>query len=514
MKLTRPYDFPPCRFLLAVLATLFTLCVAPANGASEPGTVTLVLEAEPVNLDSGNWMSTIIGQILGKNIFEALVDIDPDDGRLVPRLANSWKQVDTRTWHFFLRKGVKFHDGQDFNAEAVIFSIKRMYDTRIDSKTRAKFFSHFKMEVKALDSHTVEVKTDIVEPLLLTLMGFMPMCSPNTPADRWTRQPIGTGPYKFVKWDAGTQIIFERFDGYWGKQPQVKKAVYVWRAESPVRAAMVEIGEADLAEKISPQDAKRPDMDFSYLNSETTCLRIGGTWDPPLNDLRVRMALNYAVDRNAIRGSILGKDVVPASQLIVPSISGYNPDIKVWPYDPKKARQLLDEARKDGVPVDNEISLIGRTGLFPGGTELMEAIMSMYNAVGFRVKLRMLEAGAVMPYRYTPYPKNAGPYLMLLSHDNNFRDAVFTFYYNYHCKGNSSSMCDKTVDDLIEKAQAASGEERKKAWQAAFKRIHEEIIPNVMLFHMVAYTRVGKRISFKPSIATNAEIPLSQITFR
>ena len=218
------------------------------------------------------------------------------------------------------------------------------------------------MEGKALDSHTLEIKTDKPEPLLPTLMGILAICSPNTPLDKLTRNPIGTGPYKFVKWDAGTQIVLERFDGYWGKQPQVKKAIYVWRSESSVRAAMVVIGEADLAPDIARQDANRPDMDYSYLNSETTYLRIGGAWEPPLNDRRVRMALNYAVDRDAIRGSILSKDVIPATQMIVPSIFGYNPDLKVWPYDPQKARQLLDEARKDGVPVDKEILLVGRIG--------------------------------------------------------------------------------------------------------------------------------------------------------
>jgi len=90
-----------------------------------------------------------------------------------------------------------------------------------------------------------------------------------------------------------------------------------------------------------------------------------------LNDRRVRLALNYAVDRNAIRGSILSKDVVPATQMVVPSTFGYNPDLKVWPYDPKKARQLLDEARKDGVPVDKEILLVDRIGLYPALTKWM-----------------------------------------------------------------------------------------------------------------------------------------------
>jgi peptide/nickel transport system substrate-binding protein len=506
--------FPLRRILLVVPAILFTLCAGPANSAPEPGTVTILLAGEPVNLDPGECTHTSEGQILKKNILETLTDRNPGNSSITPRLATSWKQIDANTWHFYLRKGVKFHDGKDFNAEAAVFNIRRLYDNRVKSADRAKFFTDIKMEGKALDSYTLEVKTDKPAPLLPTLMEIMTICSPNTPLDKWTRNPIGTGPYKFVKWDAGTQIIFERFDGYWGQQPQVKKAIYIWRNESSVRAAMLEIGEADLTPDIAQGNANRPDMDYSYLNSNTSYLRIGGEWEPPLNDRRVRMALNYAVDRNALRGSILSKDVVPATQLVIPSTLGYNANLKVWPYDPQKAKQLLDEARKDGVPVDKEITLVDRNGQYPGGEELIEAVMTMYKAVGLNVKLRMFEKGAMRTYENKPYPTNVGPYIVHKTHDNNTGDAVFTVFFKYHCNGVQSAMCDKTVDDLIEKAQAATGENRRNLWQAAFKRIQEEIIPDVILYHMVAYARVGKRINYRPSTMTLNEIPLEQITFR
>jgi peptide/nickel transport system substrate-binding protein len=496
---------------LMIPAILFTLCIGPAYAASEPGTITIVLTGEPRSMDPGNNTASISGQVVMRNVVETLTESNPADSSVMPRLATSWKQIDKNTWQFFLRKGVKFHDGKDFNAEAVIFSIKRNADTRMALNTRVKFFSNVKLEGKALDNYTVEIKSEKYEPLMPTLMGLMPICSPNTPPDE-TRQPIGTGPYRFAKWDAGMQIVLERFDGYWGKQPQVKKAVYVWRNESAVRAAMVAIGEADLVPDIAVQDANRPDMDYSYLNAETMFFRFGGEWEPPLNDRRVRMALNYAVDRDAMRGSILSKDVVPATQIIGPNIFGYNPDLKLWPYDPKKARQLLDEARKDGVPVDKEILLVGRLGIHSGSDEVIEALMSMYRAVGLNITLRIFELGRQKKYEDRPFPP--GPYITVKMHDNNKGDAGFTVYYNYHCKGVASSMCDKEVDALIEKAQVASGEERRSLWQAVFKRAHEEIIPSVVLFHMVGYCRVGKRINYKPSLATNNEIKLEQITFK
>jgi peptide/nickel transport system substrate-binding protein len=500
---------PVLKVLLVVLAILFTFCVGPANAASEPGTITIVVPAEPDGLDAGNTSRGNVGQVLMRNVFETLTERNPVDSSIAPRLATSWKQIDANTWHFFLRKGVKFHDGADFNANAVVFNIKRVNENKIDPANRSLFLINIKMDAKVVDSNTVEIKTEKFEPLLPTLMGIMSVCSPNTPADKVTRNPIGTGPYKLVTWDAGKQIVLERFDGYWGKQPPIKKAVYIWRTESAVRAAMVEVGEADLAPDIAKQDAKRPDMDYSYLNSETTHLIIHAS-EPPLNDKRVRMALNYAVDRNTIRGSILTKDVIPATQIIGPSIFGYNPELKAWPYDPKKARQLLDEARKDGVPVDKEILMVGRIGNFPGSDELLEAVMTMYKAVGLNAKLKAVEVGVYRPYQNKPYPP--GPYILQASHDNNKGDATFSVFNNYHSKGLQSHISDNKLDEMIEKAQLALGDERRTLWRAVFKRIHEDIVPSVMLFHMVGYARVGKRINYKPSMATNNELQLEQMT--
>jgi peptide/nickel transport system substrate-binding protein len=502
------------RTFLVVLVALFALCTGPVGAASEPGTVTIVSGTEPYNLDPhDNVMGMTEGQALMKTVVEPLTSISSEDGRIVPLLATSWKQVDPNTWQFVLRKGVKFHDGENFNAEVVVYNLKRLMDPKFDSRLRGKFFAQIKMDGKALDSNTLEIKTAIPEPLMPVLMSFIPICSPNTPMGKWTRQPIGTGPYKFVKWDAGIQLIFDQFDGYWGKQPQVKKVVHLWRKESSVMAAMVQIGEADFAPNISVQDANSPDMDHSYFDTETTHLRFGGAWDAPLNDKRFRMAVNYAIDRNSLK-TVLSKDVIPAALVVLPQISGYNPDIKVWPYDPEKAKQLLAEAKKDGVPVDKEVLLVTRLGHFPGSGELSEALMSMLRAVGINAKLKVLEVAVYNRFRVKPYPTDSGPYIILNKHDNNFGDAVYTFPYLYHTKGGISVTADKTLDSIIDKAQVSVGDERRNLWRTAFKRIRDEIVPDAMLFHMVAYCRVGKRINFKPYMVTATEIRVAEMTFK
>ena len=204
--------------------------------------------------------------------------------------------------------------------------------------------------------------------------------------------------------------------------------------------------------------------------------------------------------------------MVSASQYVVPGILGYNTDLKPYPYDPEKASQLLDEARKDGVPVDKEILLIGRTGFYPGVAELMEAMLNMYQSVGFNMKLKMMEQGGWNEYNRKPFPE--GLYLHNSSHDNNKGDAVFTVFGKHHSKGSQASANDNTFDDLIERAQRATDAGRESLFQAAFKRLHEEVVSEVMLFHMVGYARIGKRINYKPSRKTVIEIPLADITFK
>jgi hypothetical protein len=128
------------------------------------------------------------------------------------------------------------------------------------------------------------------------MMGTMTITSPNTVEGERTRDPVGTGPYRFVSWTPGTNVVLERFQDYWGEAPAVEKVTYVFRGESAVRAAMVATGEADIAPNVAVQDATDPAMDFSYFNSETSSFRIDVN-KPPLDDVRVRKAMTLALDR-------------------------------------------------------------------------------------------------------------------------------------------------------------------------------------------------------------------------
>jgi peptide/nickel transport system substrate-binding protein len=320
--------------------------------------ITIVLPEQPGNLEPCGSIMTNVGQVLNQNITEPLTVINPENGTPEPKLATKWERVDDTTWRFHLRDGVKFQDGTDFNAEAAAFSITRMTSGAFTCNNIAKFGSA-KLTVTPVDKLTVDIRTEKPEPILPALLSVAMMVSPNTPADKAVNDPVGTGPYKLNAFTPQT-VVLDRFDGYWGKTPDIAKATYVWRAESSLRAAMVQTGEAQLTPAIAIQDANNPETDFSYLNSETTAIRIDtGKGKAPLDDARVRKALNLAIDWQGM-AELFGDDVLRASQMVVPGINGHNAAIKPWTYDPEQATKLLEEARADGVPVDTEMPCLRR----------------------------------------------------------------------------------------------------------------------------------------------------------
>jgi peptide/nickel transport system substrate-binding protein len=328
----------------------------------------------------------------------------------------------------------------------------------------------------------------------------------------FVRDPIGTGPYRLAEWNPGQNITLERRDDYWGEAPAVGKATYVFRTDPAVAAAMVTQGEADLAPSIAAVDATNPDTDVAYLNSETLYLRLDSAIDP-ISDIRVRRALNMAIDRDAFIGTLLPEGVVSAVAMVPPTTLGWNPDVQQYPYDPEAAAALLEEARADGVPVDTTLYLIGRSNLFPGVVEVVEAMQQMLQDVGFTVEVQMVEVAQQEELYSKPYKEGRPPQMLAVQHDNSRGDPVFSMYFKYASDGRQSGIADPKVDEMIAKATAATGEERTAAWQEVFGYLHDEVVPDVLLFHMVSFARVGDRIEFVPTIATNSQLELADITF-
>lgn len=495
----------------ALRGSVLALCAA-APAFAESTDIIIALNEELEVVEPCMASQSNIGRVVLQNISETMTGLNTADGSLLPRLAQSWESVDAATWRFNLREGVSFSDGTAFGASDVVHSLNRAISPDMTCEIGAKYFGGMTLTTKIVDDHTLEITSDPAQPILPLLMSTLTIV-PEETAMEFTREPIGTGPYVLSEWNAGQNIILTRRDDYWGDQPAVTKATYIFRSDDAVRAAMVTTGEADIVPLINQNDATNPATDFSYPNSETTYLRIDSEI-APLNDVRVRQAMNMAVDRDAFLGTLIPEGAIKATHMVVPSTLGWNADLSPLTYDVAAAKALVDAARADGVPVDAEIEMVCRIGNFPNVTEVCEALQQMLGDVGLNVKLKMMEVAEWIQVYSKPFAEDRGPRMVMAMHDNNRGDPVFSMYFKYACEGLQAGVCDADLDTLIAKASATTGADRAAAWTPVFTKIHDELVADVLLFHMVGYSRVSERLDFTPTIATNSELQLSQVKFK
>lgn len=315
-------------------ALMLGSALAPAFAASGP--VKIVLPEEADLLEPCMATRSNIGRIIMQNVSETLTELDVREGKgLMPRLAESWEQKEDGSWRFNLRKGVKFSDGTDFNAKDVKYSFDRVMSDKNACESR-RYFGGMNIKIDVVDDTTVDFTVDPVQPILPLLLSLLTIVPEETPME-FVREPVGTGPYKLTDWTPGQQIVLSARDDYWGEKPEVTEATYLFRADPAVRAAMVQTGEADLSPSISQTEATNPATDFSYLDSETVYLRIDHNIEP-LNDVRIRRALNLAIDREAFLGTLVPDSAVLATAIVPPPTLGWNPDVKVFPTIPSRPR--------------------------------------------------------------------------------------------------------------------------------------------------------------------------------
>ncbi|MBM3343307.1 MAG: peptide ABC transporter substrate-binding protein [Betaproteobacteria bacterium] len=521
-KLHQPFVTAASVAALTTIAAMATL--APSTAYAQR-TITIVLPEEPDSLDNCNSARSAVGRVIRQNVNETLIELDPNDSTLKPRLATAWKQVDATTWRFTLRRGIKYSDGTPLTPEAIASSFDKALSPKLDCNARTKMFSGFPIKVQKVDDTTIDIITPRPDPILPVRMTTLTVGYPKEPI-RVMNNSVGTGPYMIERYTANSEIVLKRNPHYWGKPPQLDGARYVWRKESAVAAAMVRVGEAHIATNITHEDAKDAKTDFAYPNSETNYLRIESLV-PPFNDKRVRLALNYAVNRTALHGSIIPKQAQIATQMVIPRIAGHNHALNKqrYEYSPERAKKLLAEARAAGVKTDTPIELICRINQWENTTETCEAIMAMYTAVGFNMKLKMLEVSLWNQHNAHPNKgphtpgadanlKNRGPVLLGHMHDNNVGDPIFSMFPKYGCKAQTSSHCIPDLDKKIEQAaQTPNGPKRTKLWEETMAVVHNEAL-DVFLFHMVGFARVSPKINFVPTAATNSEVLLEQVTFK
>ena len=372
----------------ALLVFLATLVVALPASAKDQWVI--AFGEEPFTLNPANKGAlAAVSDYVQIQIFDALVDVTGTDLlALRPMLAERWENPNPNTWRFHIRRGVKFHNGDPLTAEDVKFTI----DLALANKgsTQNSYLGPTE-SVRVVDAHTVELVTKTPFPPLLSNISrlhIVPRAFDKIGPDAFgSKQPIGTGPYKFVEWQRGQRIVLEANPDHWRGAPTPKRLVFRVIPDPSTRAAELKAGGVDII--TGPPVAQLKEL----ASGDTTIVTIPAvrviaypmnTLQKPLDDVRVRRALNLAVDRETIVKTLLQGYGKPTGQPFIPGGLGYDPEIKPYPYDPAQAKKLLAEAGyANGFEVTWNIS----TGVFLADKEIAEAASAMLGQVGVRVRL-------------------------------------------------------------------------------------------------------------------------------
>ena len=292
-----------------------------------------------------------------EQIFDHLVRYRPGSAEIEPSLAESWTQSgDGRSWTFKLRRNVRFHDGTPFDADSVVFSFDRQRDPhhpfhQADFSYWENNFRYIQA-VEALDSSTVRITIERPYAPFLSNLAMFPVSIVSPAAVRkwgaeFARHPVGTGPFRFVEWSPGERIMLAANPNYWGGAPKIQHLVFVAIRDARQRLVALEGGAIDVAETLSPED-----LQFVALHPELTLLReaannVGylamNTTHPPFDDVRVRRAVNYAINKNAIVKLIYQGLAQPATTPVPAAMWGHV-DEPLYHYDRAMAMKLLAEA--------------------------------------------------------------------------------------------------------------------------------------------------------------------------
>ena len=346
------------RALTVVAAVLALATPTPAADAPSERNAELrvAIPWTPENLDPTMNLSSIRAAV-GASMFDSLVGRDAS-GKLVPELAESWTLLDDTTWQLRLRRGVVFHDGEPFNAEAVRFTVQRVLDPEQKSPNRATISEITRVDV--VDDLTVNLVTkQSYAPLLNRLIDF-PILPPKYTAEKgnaaFARRPVGTGPFRFVALVKDEHLTVEAFDKHWRGAPRIQRIVFKPIPEPFTRSAALRNGEVDVITTVPPSLARELESVRGVRVQ-----RVPSTWQiylglnalkKPLSDVRVRQALNYATDVDSVVRNVLDGNGRRLEGPYTPNVFGYDASVKGYRPDPARARRLLAEAGyPDGLDV-------------------------------------------------------------------------------------------------------------------------------------------------------------------
>ena len=489
---------------LSLLLVLLSGCITLPNGDDDDKSkkdtlVWGVLSAEsiyPLDVTHDNFWTIV------PNIFNGLIEFD-ENFRIIPALAVSWNNPDNLTWRFYLRQGVKFHNGDDFTAEDVRFSIKsvsRSYDLIIS-------------DVMILDNYTIEFKTYEPTPGLLSRFAHNGIIYCKNVTEESEEKPlIGTGPYRLKTYEIDNYTILERFDDYWGEEPEIKTVMFKAIEDDEERLDALLSGTLDIAEyniddmigQIKQEEnitiVKYPPLSTYIIGfdmRENSSYGYPGGRNPTA-DLRVRKAIYHAIDIDPLINGPFKGFAQPESQFITPFIFGYNPEIERLPYNVTTSRQLLAEA---GYEQGFNITMDCITEGYEYNAENCYLITQQLSKVGIHVIMNNLSMSEFNTKVVSE--RNTSMYLVgygMISVDGGwFYDLFIRSVGEYLGTYNSGHYSNAEVDRLgLAASQEMSSEVRMQLLQEGFRIALIDDVMVVPLFSQELFTLTAKNIELIP----------------
>ncbi|WP_306454088.1 ABC transporter substrate-binding protein [Evansella halocellulosilytica] len=473
-----------------------------ANGeTSEDDELVIANGSDMVTFDIHDHNNTS-SEAIHVNLFNYLVKTDGDGG-FVGDLAEDWENVDEQTWKFKLREDVTFHNGEEFTAEDVKFTLERVAndDTLLEHGNYNQI-----AEVNVISDYELEIITENPEPALLNRLsrlgsGMLPSDYINEEGwETFLEEPVGTGPYQFTEWVKDDRVVLEPFADYFGDAPKWNKVTFRSIPEDSTRVSELLTGGVDIAANVPPEDWERIEGDDGVKLADSPSQRVMllalRTAEEELTgDPKVREAIDLAIDKESIVENLYNGAATPTRTRVTPGNNGANEDLYDQSlYDPDRARELLEEAGYgDGL----EISFDAPSGRYLKDRETAELIQAMLAEVGITVNLQFNEWSTFSE----KYSSKSFDEMFMIAYGNSMFDAALALdrLTQSQNEGETDYINDEVEQLLTEAESNMNQEERVEQYQKAQEMIAEDR-PQIYLFQMDSVYGLQENVDFEPRL--------------
>lgn len=511
--------------LMVLIAVLIVTGKKADDATNTPGgsvkdTLMVGGEAEPGTLDAQT-IDYGYQVRIASSLFETLVKFKTDSTDVGPGLATEWKQLEGgKVWEFTLRSGVKFHDGTDFNADAVVFTFERFKNGNAFAPKTVPYQASYAMiqKVEAIDATHVRFTLDAPSAVFLKNLAMFPagIVSPTAVkknVDEFgAKTPIGTGPYRLVEWRANEKVVLQAFDGYWGAKPKIRKIVVIPVRDAAVRVERLLSGELDLVDGVPPRYIdtlkKNSDLTLDFEVGLNVCY-LGFNWnEPPYNDVNFRRAVAHALDRKALIQLAYFGQAEAGKSIVPPGMWGHDPEVPDYEQNIEKAKEHL--AKVQNLP--EKVHLIHMSysrPYVPEPEKLALAIKDDLKKIGLNVELASYPEGAYSEQTHNPkHPMFILGWMADNPDPDNFLYALLHKDSIANNGTNSTFFDHPEFNTLVKGAQTEMDEKKRLEMYRQAQRIYKDQIPSIPLVHVkqVAAVRKPFAINLHPIEARLYEI--------